>query len=220
MKITLSQIEAFYWIARLGSFHAAAASPETFSQPTISLRIRAFEQALGLRLFDRSATQDPGQLSKAPGCSPQAERMIALSEETVRRGTPLADPLRGTIAARRPGHLRLDLHVRSPGDAESCAIPELNVALTVDNSTVLSAKAERPPSLDVSRFLVDPIVEAHVRSEPIGVMDFRLGSGAAACGCRAASSIPKTLARHEIFTNPEAVAPDDAGAQLVRQRPA
>ena len=40
MKATLSQIEAFYWIARLGSFRGAA-DFLNLTQPTISLRIRA-----------------------------------------------------------------------------------------------------------------------------------------------------------------------------------
>ena len=56
MQATLAQIEAFYWIARLGGFRAAAAR-FNLTQPTISLRIRGLEQALGLKLFERPAAR-------------------------------------------------------------------------------------------------------------------------------------------------------------------
>ena len=48
----LKQLEAFYWVAKLGSFHAAARRLD-ITQPTISLRIRELEKLLGADLFDR-----------------------------------------------------------------------------------------------------------------------------------------------------------------------
>ena len=47
------QLEALYWITRLGSFAAAARKLNT-SQPAISQRIRDLERSLGVPLFDRS----------------------------------------------------------------------------------------------------------------------------------------------------------------------
>jgi DNA-binding transcriptional LysR family regulator len=47
------QFQVLYWIARLGSFHAAARHLKT-SQPAISARIREMEQQFGVTLFDRS----------------------------------------------------------------------------------------------------------------------------------------------------------------------
>ena len=52
MTPTLSQLETFLWIARLGSFHAAA-ERLGLSQPSISLRIRELERSLGTPLFHR-----------------------------------------------------------------------------------------------------------------------------------------------------------------------
>lgn len=52
MRFTLQQIEAFCWIARLGTFQEAA-KQLNLSQPTISLRVRNLERALGTRLFER-----------------------------------------------------------------------------------------------------------------------------------------------------------------------
>lgn len=51
--MNLKQFEAFYWIARLGSFHAAARHLR-MAQPSVSARVRELEQHLGIALFDRS----------------------------------------------------------------------------------------------------------------------------------------------------------------------
>jgi len=53
MRFTLAQLEAFYWIARLGRFQDAARQLN-LAQPTISLRIRDLEQTLGVSLFERA----------------------------------------------------------------------------------------------------------------------------------------------------------------------
>ena len=94
MRATLNQLEAFYWIARLGGFHAAAARLN-LTQPTISLRIRGLEEALGLKLFERA-----GRLARltAEGRQllPQAERIVGLLEE-LHLKTALDDPLRGRL---------------------------------------------------------------------------------------------------------------------------
>lgn len=51
--VTLKQIEAMYWIARLGSFDAAAAQLCT-TQSAISKRIQELEARFGVEIFDRS----------------------------------------------------------------------------------------------------------------------------------------------------------------------
>ena len=51
--MTLRQLEAFYWIARLGSFHAAARHLHV-AQPSVSARVRELERHLGVPLFERS----------------------------------------------------------------------------------------------------------------------------------------------------------------------
>ena len=57
MRATLNQLEAFYWIARLGGFHAAA-TRLNLTQPTVSLRIRGLEEALGRQAL--RARRPPG----------------------------------------------------------------------------------------------------------------------------------------------------------------
>lgn len=53
MHITLGQIRAFVTVASTNSF-TRAAEVLALSQPALTNRIRQFEEALGLRLFDRS----------------------------------------------------------------------------------------------------------------------------------------------------------------------
>ncbi len=53
MRITLSQLEAFYWAAHLGSIHAAARHLH-LTQPAVSARIRELETTLESKLFDRA----------------------------------------------------------------------------------------------------------------------------------------------------------------------
>ena len=54
MAITLKQLEAFVWIADLGSFRAAAERLNT-TQPNISARIAALEGTLNVTLMERDA---------------------------------------------------------------------------------------------------------------------------------------------------------------------
>lgn len=51
--VTLKQLEALYWIGRLGNFEAAARHLQT-SQSTITRRIQEFETVTGAALFDRT----------------------------------------------------------------------------------------------------------------------------------------------------------------------
>jgi DNA-binding transcriptional LysR family regulator len=196
MKATLSQIEAFYWINRLHGFHAAAARLN-LTQPTVSLRIRGLEQALGVRLFERSGrkirlTADGRELL------PQAERMISLAEELHAKRAH-TDPLRGRLRLGAPDSFGLTCMPGLLGSLKK-QYPELNVALTIDNSSVLNQRLN-DRELDVA-ILADPELEAHVAMEPLGTIE---------CAWVASTRIhlprgvvqPRDLVSHEIFTNPE-----------------
>ena len=52
MRITLAQLDAFFWVARLGTVREAA-QQLNLAQPTVSLRIRDLERSLGIKLFHR-----------------------------------------------------------------------------------------------------------------------------------------------------------------------
>src|SRR5215475_2343368 len=196
MKATLSQIEAFYWVTRLHGFRAAAGHLN-LTQPTISLRIRSLEQALGLKLFERAgrkATLTPAGLELVP----QAERMIGLAEElTARRRSD--DPLRGRLRLGAPDSCGLTCMPALLGALKK-QYPELNVALTIDNSSVLS-RGLNDRELDVA-ILADPELEPHIAVEPLGTVECAWVASARLRLPRGAVR-PKDLAPHEIFTNPE-----------------
>ena len=74
MRFTLAQLEAFYWIATLGTVRDAARHLN-LAQPTVSLRLRDLETAFGAVLFERrggrcaSPTKDWSCSRTRPPCS-------------------------------------------------------------------------------------------------------------------------------------------------------
>jgi DNA-binding transcriptional LysR family regulator len=196
MRATLNQIEAFYWIARLGGFQAAAARLN-LTQPTISLRIRGLEGALGATLFERIGRR--AQLTiEGRHLLPQAERMVGLSEE-LHLKTALEDPLRGRLRLGAPDSFGLTCMPSLLAYLRK-QYPDLSVALTIDNSSVLSQRLN-DRELDVA-IVADPDLAAHVGKEPIGTIE---------CVWVASTKLdlpdrpirPSDLLRHEIFTNPD-----------------
>src|ERR1041384_5202850 len=53
MRFTIAQLQAFFWTAQLGSLSKASAHLH-LAQPTISLRLRDLEKALGAKLFQKN----------------------------------------------------------------------------------------------------------------------------------------------------------------------
>ncbi len=196
MRATLNQLEAFYWIARLGGFHAAA-TRLNLTQPTISFRIRGLEEALDVRLFERSGRQ-ARLTTEGRHLLPQAERMIGLAEE-LQLKTALSDPLRGRLRLGAPDSFGLTCMPSLLASLRK-QLPELSVALIIDNSSVLSERLN-DRELDIA-ILADPAVKAHIGQEPLGTIE---------CAWVASPRLrlpdrpvrPGDLLRHEIFTNPE-----------------
>lgn len=115
--MTFQQLETFYWIARLGSFVAAARRLNT-TQSAISMRIHQLETALGVALFDRSRRQ--AQLTgKGRELVKYAEQVVQLASEIRHR---LGD--RQTYVA----HIRL-------GVAELVALAWLPALVSLINRT-------------------------------------------------------------------------------------
>ena len=194
MKATLGQIEAFYWIARLGSFRAAA-DLLNLTQPTVSLRISALEQALDARLFERAGRRT--QLTAAGAALlPRADRMIAIAEEFGSMNVQ-HDPLRGQLRLGAPDSFGLTCMAQLL-QALRDELPDLEIALTVDNSAVLSEQLNER-RLDVA-FLADPGVAPHVRTELLGTMEHAWIAGAR---LRLPTLVtPGDLVDQDILTNP------------------
>lgn len=79
--VTLKQLEALYWIGRLGSFEAAARHLQT-SQSTITRRIQDFEVITGAALFDRT-TRVPTLSRRGQEACLQAAGILESAEQLV-----------------------------------------------------------------------------------------------------------------------------------------
>jgi DNA-binding transcriptional LysR family regulator len=196
MRATLSQIEALYWIARLGSFRAAAVQLG-LTQPTISLRIRGLEEALGSRMFERVGRQ--ARLSEAGSALlPLAKRMMDVAEQVSTKHGPM-DPLRGRLRMGAPASFALSCMADLLG-ALKRPYPDLTVALTIDNSVVLRQRLNKR-ELDMA-FVVEPEVEPFVRVELLGQM-----THAWVCNARLGLSRkwvePNDLMPYQVLTHPE-----------------
>jgi DNA-binding transcriptional LysR family regulator len=160
-RVTITQLEAFVWIARLGSFHEAATRLNV-SQPTVSLRMQHLETAVG-RLLDRNGHR------------------FTLTE----RGTLILEYADGIVslsnrinaACAAPGDSRSVVRVGMPDSiaaaclsalvsrvAEVCPLVQLDIS--VDLSSTINRRL-KDLSLDVA-ILAEPDVGPPVKLTPIG----------------------------------------------------
>ena len=154
MKLT--QLKTFLWVAKLGGFRRASEKLHT-SQPAISARISALEEALGARLFERGAT--------GISLSAKGHELLAYAEQV----EMLIDTIRHRIgsAAVFEGVLRLGVaetivHTWLPRFLTrlSSDYPMVDVELTVDVSVALRDDLLNR-ALDLA-FLMGPISEYSV----------------------------------------------------------
>lgn len=166
MRITLMQIEAFYWTARLGGVHAASRHLH-LTQPAISSRIREMESLLSVKLFDRSKQR----------MTLTADGHIALrhAELALNNSAKLEQ-----FAAKQKQHRRLRL------GADECSamvgltaviaeikahFPEVTLEITIDVGAVLNRKLN-DHELDLA-LLTNPATREDVTDIFIGWMTFQ-----------------------------------------------
>lgn len=135
---SIPQLEAFYWVARLGSFRAAA-ERLGMTQPSISVRIKDLEAEADGALFSRS-TRGVRMTDKGRAMFDHVERIMTLLGDLDGhvRG---AGPLRGLLRLGVPDSYALCCLPAFMAQLER-RYPELNVAITVDNSRVLNQKLD------------------------------------------------------------------------------
>lgn len=134
--MNIRTLETFIWIARLGSFRAAA-SRVYASQPSVSARIAGLEDQLGVELFNRSARKVT-LTAKGREFLIYAEKMLSLHGEMMQAvATPSS--LQGTI---RLAVSETIAHTWLPQLIErvSEAYPAINLELDVDISVNLAEK--------------------------------------------------------------------------------
>jgi len=161
MRVTLAQLEAFYWTAQLGSAHRAA-QHLNLAQPTLSLRLRDLRAALGSDVLERRAR---GLRLTAEGRA-LLPRVASIMAEL--RGIAGDDPARDVA-----GPVRVGL---AEGFAVSCLPPllaglqqdhpALRPEWVVSTSTTLEQALLRD-TLDLA-VLLNPVGDERLHLGPLG----------------------------------------------------
>ena len=161
VQLSLTQLVTFYWVAKLGSFQAAAEHLHT-TQPGVSTRIRLLEEALGVRLLDRSAR----------GAQPTPRGRVLV--DYAQRMMGLADTIRQEVGDQRAvaGRIRL-------GVADTIALtwlpeflararnefPRLEIEVEI-NLTAHLLRQLQERSIDFA-FAAAPIVDSSLEFVPL-----------------------------------------------------
>ncbi|QEI05483.1 LysR family transcriptional regulator [Pigmentiphaga aceris] len=153
-------VEAFLWVARLGSFRAAAERLH-LTQAAISNRIASLEADIGARLFDR----DPRGLRLTPvgqRMLDYGDRLLELRREIVALGKPQEE----LIGLVRIGAIESVVHTWLVGFLENLrsTYPGIEVQLTSETTQALHTRL-REGSLDIA-LQTDQITESGIISTP------------------------------------------------------
>lgn len=163
--MTLDQITAFLWVARLGGFHRAA-DQLNLTQPAISTRIAKLEAELATPLFDREGS---GLTLTRQGTLllSYAKQMLFVQDEIRRRVADTAE-LTGLF---RIGASETIAQSWLPDflKAFSAVYPQINIDLTVDISTDLR-EGLLSRQLDLA-FLMGPVSEFTVENVALPPFD-------------------------------------------------
>jgi DNA-binding transcriptional LysR family regulator len=195
---SVAHLEAFYWVARLGSFHAAAMRLG-ISQPAVSVRLRELERSLGLKLVDRTM---PAALTEdGVAALDYAERILSLAQDMEGRLRPRT-PLRGMLRfGVSDGFALVCLARFMAGIREGNS--DLRVAVTIGNSPVLSRMlTER--QLDAAILSNSrPVAALAGAGMQVKSLGFQQIAWVASPGLGLAGPIPpEALLGQQIFTNP------------------
>jgi DNA-binding transcriptional LysR family regulator len=162
MRVTFPQLEAFYWICRLGTFQAAAQHLH-LSQPTVSIRIRQLQSALGKTLLERAGRQvHPTAAGSA--LFAHAEQALGLALQIEKVGSTRA-PARVLMRVGAPETFAM----ACLADLTSLLVrehTELKLEVTIANSAELTALLHAR-KLDLA-FITDPDFDRRLRAEPLG----------------------------------------------------
>jgi DNA-binding transcriptional LysR family regulator len=192
-RITLAQLDAFQSICRLGTFQAAAEHLNV-TQPTISLRIRDLEAALGKPLFNRrgKSVKLSAEGRVMLQYVEQGLGLFAEMEERIRSG----DPLHGSL---RLGTSNVFAWTCLPAIIATIekTYPRLKIELTAANSVELTDMLDTN-RLDMA-FLAMPEARTNLAFEKLGDSDIAWVGGAES-PLKSLMVRPKDLLERNILT--------------------
>jgi DNA-binding transcriptional LysR family regulator len=160
-QLNLVQVETFYWVAKLGSFQAAADRLHT-TQPGVSTRIRQLEQTLGVELFDRSG-RSARLTPKGRELVDYAQRLLGLADSIrLRIGDPSALAGRIRLGVADTAALTWLPELLARGRA---AFPNLDVELEVNLTlNLLTQLGERQIDLAI---VAGPVADPELTVVPL-----------------------------------------------------
>ncbi|AMJ61497.1 LysR family transcriptional regulator [Bosea sp. PAMC 26642] len=191
--LNLKLIEAFYWVAKLRNFHAAA-DRMRLAQPTVTYRVKELERQLGRSLLTRSS-QPVRMTPVGQAFFVNAERLLTLAQEMqhqMRAGQEVTGLLRLGVMDAFAAVCLPEL-LRSLAERH----PDLEVSVVVDLSHTLTLKLDAG-ELDVAVVSSPPILP--------GLRYDRLGGQSV--GWISAPSVanslhkPQNIAEQRIFITP------------------
>lgn len=154
-------LETFIWIARLGSFRAAAERVYT-TQPSVSARIAGLENELGVKLFDRVG-RNVSLTAKGRDLLVYAERLLSLQGEML-QSVAGNEAIRGSI---RLGVSETIVYTWLPRLLERLneAYPAISLELDVDISINLADKLVNH-EVDIA-FLMGPVNQPDIANQDL-----------------------------------------------------
>lgn len=195
LTMTLKQLEAFYWAARLGTF-AIAAQRLHVTQSTLSKRIAELESDVGESLFDRGSRR--AMLTRAGEALVDKARQMLDIEQEIRSSLGQPDELRGTC---RFGLSELVATTWFPSLAACVSrdYPQVSLEPRVGLARSLERAVARG-ELDVATIAGPPTLAA-IRSQSIADVEF---VWTAAPGRLAAGTVlrPHHFVEHPMIDNP------------------
>jgi DNA-binding transcriptional LysR family regulator len=192
-RISIAQLEAFYWVAELGSVHRAATHLNV-TQPTLSLRLRKLEAELAVPVLERYG---------------RGVRVSRAGHAFLAKVKPVLDAYRHLHKAGTPsaidGRIRIGL---AEGFAVVCLrhlVPVLDRQYkllrpewTVTTSSALEQELLQG-NLDLA-VLVDPVGNRALRLAPLG-SQANVWAATTALARRMGTS-PRALSRQTVVTTP------------------
>ena len=195
MRISLDQVEALVWIARLGSFRAAAHQLNV-SQPAVSGRIRELERQLGGSLFHRDDYR-PRLTDLGMQTVRHAEQILTLARSLEDQADP-AKTIRGPI---RMGFADSFALIHLPGLLAKVekTYPSAELEIVIDFSANLDKKLQAG-ELDFA-ILTEPELNPDIAVEPLEDLELAWVAGRD-LDLPSRALTPSDLKTYPIITNP------------------
>ncbi|MCG5263266.1 LysR family transcriptional regulator [Cupriavidus gilardii] len=167
MNYTLRQLRVFLAVASHGSF-SRAADAVGLTQPAVSRGVAELEEALGLRLLDRTTREvvltDAGQ-----ALVPALERLLGQLDDTLEETRQLGERYRGRVVIASAPTISARL---MPLYVAACARQYPEVRLSVrDNVQADGLEQIRAGAVDFG-VLIDPLASEGLETAPLGTDPF------------------------------------------------